>query len=112
MSDRSAMLSGECSPWPTKAALVRHLKNAGLNVYEGKYSVRVEDFSHFVFQQYGGDIAEPMIDADAESVETLLYEAKLISAALAAAGVRHRFEVYDGDDLLAGYLHYQWPAEA
>jgi len=26
--------------------------------------------------------------------------------------LKHRFEVYDGNDNLAGYFHHKWPAEA
>ena len=111
MMDTSAVLAGQCSPWPTKEALVRHLENGGLRVSQGRYSVRVEDCGHFVFQHLGGDIASPAIDADADGAEALQRDAKLVSVALAAAGVKHRFEVYDCNDALVAYLHFNWPAE-
>ncbi len=39
-------------------------------------------------------------------------DAQLVSSALAAADIRHRFEVYDGNNNLAAYVDYEWPAEA
>jgi hypothetical protein len=94
MTDPSVHIAGELAPWPLKERLVVILRDAGLNVRVGRYSVRVTDCSHFVFQSYGGDISEPSIDADADSVEEMMREGKLVSEALARAGVRHRFEVY------------------
>jgi hypothetical protein len=111
MIDTSAILSGQCSPWPTQEALVSYLENGGLRVNQGLYSVRVEDCSHFVFQHLGGDITSPTIDADAENAAILHQEAQWVSAALTAAGVKHRFEVYDYNDKLVAYLHFNWPAE-
>ena len=78
----------------------------------GCYSIRVEDCEHFSFEQYGGDLGDPVIDADAETAESLVRDAGLVSSALAAADLAHRFEVYDGNDNLAAYLHHKWPAEA
>ena len=109
MNDTSAVLAGQCSPWPTTEDLVRCLTLAGLAVNQGKYSVRVTDCSHFVFQHLGGDIAIPTIDADAENSDALLRDARLVSEALAAADVRHRFEIYDFKDQRVGYLHHNWP---
>ena len=85
------------------------LRDAGLRVVVGRYSIRVKDCSHFLFQEYGGDLGEPQIDADADSVPTMLQEGKLVSDALARAGIRHRFEIYDERGDLAGYLHHEWP---
>lgn len=85
------------------------LRNAGLQVYVGRYKVRVENCSHFVFQEYGGDLGEPSIDAEAETLDEMMRDAKLVSDALAEAGVRHRFGLYDGSDEMVGYFHYNWP---
>lgn len=38
----------------------------------------------------------------------LLSTARLASDALARAGVVYRFDLYDDDDELAGYLHHGW----
>ena len=85
------------------------LRDAGLTVAVGRYSVRVEDCSHFLFQNYGGDLGEPTIDADAESLEEMMRDGTLVSDALARAGIRHRFELYDAADAMVGYLHHDWP---
>jgi len=87
------------------------LRNGGLRIQVGRYSVRVEDCSHFVFQEYGGDLGDPSIDADTDTVDEMMREGRLVSDALARAGLKHRFEVYDDSDTLAGYLHYEWPSQ-
>jgi hypothetical protein len=89
--------------------MVDILRRAGLCVSVGRYSMRVEDCSHFVFQQYGGDRGPPVIDADADSLDAMLRDAGLVSRALAAAGVRHRFEMDNESNELLGYLHFEWP---
>ena len=110
-----AHLAGELDQWPTKDRLAKILREAGLRVVVGRYSVRIEDFSHFVFQEYGGDLGEPQLDADADSVEDMVRNARRVSEALARAGIRHQFEIYDDDaddpDAIDGYLHYEWPLQ-
>ena len=98
-----AMLAGELAAWPPMDGMAALLRSAGLAVTVGRYSIRVEGHSRFIFQQYGGDLGDPVIDAYAESVPELLSSARLVSEALARAGVVHRFEVYGDDDQLAGY---------
>ena len=112
MTDNSATLAGQCSPWPSKQLLVRYLREAGLDVIEGQYSIRVADCEHFVFQHYGNEVFEPLIEADAETAEALLRDAKRVSMALAVANVRHRFELYDGGDNLIANLQHDWGAES
>lgn len=109
MEDTEAVLSGECAPWPSKEALAAILQRAGLRVDVGPFSVRVKDCSHFVFQNYGGDITTPTIDADGDSAESLAREAAFVSQALKDADIRHRFEVYGPGDQLVAYLHHRWP---
>jgi hypothetical protein len=109
MNDTGARLSGECDPWPTKIAMASLLDGAGLRVYVGQYSVRVDDCDHFIFEEYGGDLGDPTISADAETAEAMITDAQLVSAALTAAKVRHRFEVYDENENLVCYLHHDWP---
>jgi hypothetical protein len=108
----SAHLAGQLATWPTKERLTAILGAAGLQVNVGRYSVRVEACSHFVFQEYGGDLGDPVIDADADTVEDLMREAGLVSEALGRVGVKHRFEIYDNNDNMAGYLHHEWPLPA
>ena len=85
------------------------LREAGLRIHVGRYSVRVKECDHFIFQEYGGGIGEPRIDADAESPEQMMRDARLVSNALARAEIVHRFEIYDATPKLAGYLHFKWP---
>ncbi|MBE7157693.1 MAG: hypothetical protein INR62_04540 [Rhodospirillales bacterium] len=102
-------IAGELQTWPARKQMATLLREAGLHVTVGRYSVRVDDCWHFVFQHYGGDLGHPSIDADAESLTELLREAGLVSAALAHADLVHRFELYDDLDVMVGYLHYCWP---
>jgi hypothetical protein len=108
MSD-GAHAYGDLSPWPTKERLAEILRDAGLKVYVGKYSVRVDQFSHFSFEHYGSDLGDPVLEADAESVSEILQNVNTISRALTAAGIVHRFEVYDESNAEIGYFHFGWP---
>lgn len=109
MTDTSVHIAGELSVWPTKDRMAEILREAGLRISVGLYSIRVEDCSHFVFQEYGGDLGDPVIETDADSAEDMLREGKLVSNALARAGIRHRFEIYDHHSNMVGYLHHDWP---
>ncbi|QSI76653.1 hypothetical protein [Niveibacterium microcysteis] len=109
MNEEFATLSGQLSSWPPKEELARVLTSAGLRVHIGRYSVRVEGCERSSFEQYGGDISQPCIVADAETTEKMITDSRLVSNALAAVGIRHRFEVYDGNDNLAAYFHHDWP---
>jgi hypothetical protein len=104
-----ASISGDLASWPTKVEMAAILSDAGLKVTVGRYSIRVDDCEHFVFQEYGGDLGDPSVDADANTVDDLVRDGRLVSDALSRAGVRHRFEVYDDHGKLAGYLHHEWP---
>jgi hypothetical protein len=109
MENAFIRIAGSLATWPDKDGMAAILRNAGLKVHVGRYSIRVDDCSHFVFQEYGGDIGEPSIDADADSLDEMMRDAKLVSDALARAGITHRFELYDEADNMVGYLHYNWP---
>ncbi len=109
MEDASVNIAGELSTWPDKDRMATILRNAGLRVYVGRYSIRVEDCARFVFQEYGGDLGDPSIDADAGSLEEMMRDGKLVSDALARAGIRHRFELYNAANEMVGYLHHDWP---
>lgn len=111
MHDKFATVAGELSNWPTKERLAQLLIAAGHQIYVGRYSIRVEDCEHFSFEQFAGDLGEPCIVADAETTDQMVRDAQRVSHALAAANLRHRFEVYDGMDILAAYFHHEWPEE-
>jgi hypothetical protein len=101
----SAHIAAEIANWPTKAGMVSILRDAGLTVTVGSYSIRVKNCSHIVFEEYGGDFGRPTIAADADTLEEMIRDGHLVSAALARADVAHRFEVYDEQKRLSGYLH-------
>jgi hypothetical protein len=85
------------------------LRAAGLRVHVGRYSIRIEDCGRFVFQQYGGDLGDPVIDAAADTVSDMLRDGQMVSDALSRSGIRHRFEIYDDGDSLVGYFHHLCP---
>jgi len=109
--DATIRLYGQIDDWPSKAEMARLLKSAGLSVYVGRYSIRLQDCEHFVFQEYGGDLGDPTIDVDASSLEIMLDDCGRVSAALASADIRHRFELHNDFDEIVGYLHHRWPRE-
>ncbi len=102
-------IAGQVSPWPSKSKMARILTNAGLKIRVGRYSIRIQSCEDFTFQEYGGDLGDPSIDAGADTLEAMLRDGGLVSGALAAANVRHRFEIYDDNDEMVGYLHHDWP---
>ena len=109
MGNTSVRIAGELSTWPDKDGMAAILRDAGLRVHVGRYSIRIENCSHFVFEEYGGDLGEPRINADAASLDEMLRDGKLVSDALARAKIQHRFELYDAANELVGYLHHDWP---
>ena len=102
-------LSGGIDGWPTQSQMVKIMRAAGFSVTVGRYSIRLDDCDHFIFQEYGGDLGEPQIDADANSLETMMRDAVRVSQALTDADIRHRFELYDDANKMVGYLHHDWP---
>ncbi len=104
-------IAGELESWPTMNEMAALLRSAGLAVIEGRYSLRLADFDHFILQQYGGDIGDPHIDFEHYSLDDMLRDSGRVSKIFAAANLRHRFEIYDDADQMIGYLHHDWPDE-
>ncbi len=111
LMDTEVRLLGQLEKWPSKTEMARLMEAAGFSVHIGQYSIRLRDCEHFVFQEYGGDLGDPQFDADASSLEKMLEDSGRVSAALSAAGIRHRFELYNDSDESIGYLHHRWPRE-
>ncbi|WP_417381272.1 hypothetical protein [Gimesia sp.] len=109
--DRSAWIAGELAEWPTKTVMAQLLKQAGLRVHVGQYSIQIEvgEGIGFSFVEYGGDLGDPAVCAEADTAEDLMCAAKRVSNVLTTAKLRHRFEIYDHRPTMAGYLHYNWP---
>jgi hypothetical protein len=114
MTETSAYVAGELGhPIPSMQRMASILREAGLQIHVGRYSIRVEDCSHFIFQDYGGDLGDPVIDADADTIDELIRDATLVSGALSKAAIKHRFEVYrHASDEMVAYFHYDWPITA
>ena len=113
LNDDFATLAGELSVWPAKAEMAEILRTAGLHIDVGRHAIRVDACENFSFQHFAdapGDLDTPCVVASAETVESLLRDAQRVSRALAAANIRHRFEIHDGHDTLAAYVHHDWPA--
>lgn len=53
--------------------------------------------------------AEYQAAGDAVDADAFHALVRALSAALAGMDVRHRLEVYDGDDVLVAYFHHLWP---
>ena len=102
-------VAGELDRWPSKRQMASLLRKAGFQVLVGSYSIRLQDCEHFCFQEYGGDLDDPQIDADASSAEELIRDTTRVSIAVLANHIRHRVEIYDDNDHLIDYLHHEWP---
>ncbi len=106
MSETGAYLLGDVD-WPQpKERMAAILRRSGLSVTVGSYALTVDDCSSFRFQEYGGDLGDPQIEAGAGSVEKMVADARLVSGALAQADVAHCFEVHDGDDRVVAMLEH------
>jgi hypothetical protein len=109
--DTTIRLYGQLDGWPSKLEMAKLLKAAGLSVHVGEYSIRILDCEHFVFQEYGGDLGDPQFDADASILERMIEDGRRVSAALSAANIRHRFELYNESDEVVGFLNHEWPSQ-
>ncbi|WDQ18625.1 hypothetical protein [Rhodopirellula sp. P2] len=87
------------------------LRSGGLAVSEGRYSLRLTDFDHFVFQEYGGDLGDPHIEFEHYSLDDMLRDAGRVSQILADANLQHCFEIYNDSEEKIGYIHHDWPEE-
>ena len=111
MHDDAPGFAGELDPWPSKPALAAIFRADGYQLHEGRYSIRLEDFQHFEFRELGGNLGPGTITAENPSAEALTAFARRVSATLAHAGIKHRFEIYSPDDDLIAYLHHDWPQD-
>ncbi len=107
MDSDYAIMYGDLSSWPTKEEMAAMFKKAGLNINVGNYAIRINDCSHFVFREFGGDMEKPCITADAESVEEMLKDTSLVSDVLAQNNIEHSFEVCDENDDLVQKFEFK-----
>lgn len=111
-TDTDATLTGTCDPWPSKAELLNAIQASGFRVVSTEFSIRVSGSGSIVFRHLVGDVCPPAIDGDASTTTELFRDAAVVSSALAAAGIRHRLEIYDDEQNCAGCFHHQWPSAA
>ncbi len=111
MNDEYALLSASISKWPSKTELANMFKLDGFAITEGTYSIRLNDFDHFVFRELSHDSSTGCITADHKSSEELVAFSGRVSKTLAKSGVRHRFEVYSEKEELVSYMHHDWPKD-
>ena len=109
METTFATLAAEIYKWPSKPELVQIFKSHNYRVTEGRHSVRLDDYDHFVFRELGGELGSGCISADHKSTQELIIISGHVSQTLAQADVRHRFEVYSEEAKLAAYIHHDWP---
>jgi hypothetical protein len=117
MTDHWAQLAGEIHTGLNRKALAARLVAAGFRAevreschYEGGRYVRVYEAADFTLERVAS--GEYLARGDAESAELMSEAAARVSDALTGLGIRHRFEVYDGQSELVHYLHHLWPQAA
>ncbi|MGB0901416.1 hypothetical protein [Halocynthiibacter sp.] len=109
MNDEYAVVAGQIENCPSKDELAQVLLSAGYEAYVGRYSIRLEEFDRFSFQELGSDPRTPYIDANHRNVSELIAFSQRVSRTLADAHIKHVFEIYDANEELAAYLHHNWP---
>ncbi|MEP7340998.1 MAG: hypothetical protein ABI977_24920 [Acidobacteriota bacterium] len=94
--------------------LLAALKNAGLNaeIHEpdqdksGQYISLQDEAAQVTFEQAK---EEYLVGGEAGGVSELQALAEKVSGVLAAAQLKHRFELYADEDSLVAYFHHDWP---
>jgi hypothetical protein len=77
--------------------------------YQGGRYIRVTDVGDFKLERISSN--EYLARADMETVEQLLSAALRTSDILTSQRIKHGFELYDEQEKLVYYLHYQWPRD-
>jgi hypothetical protein len=111
MNDEYPGFAGELENWPSNSTLAEIFRSEGYLVTEGKYSVSLDDFSHFVFRELGSELGSGTITAESDSTEDLIAFSHRVSRTLANAGIKHRFEIYSEADDLIAYIDHDWPKD-
>ena len=103
--DTSATVVGVLPSVSSVAEVRKLLEACGLTPSTGDtHHVSVRECSYFVFRETGKN--EFLLGGDAESLEQMLKETELVSAALVRNKVPHSFEVYDSTDNLTREFLY------
>ena len=105
--DEDVSVVGEIDSGLPRADLSRLLAGAGLVVEPSAYALRLRlggERVEFTRDEVGYILCSGF---DTPESRALLPE---FSAALGRLGLRHRFEICEGDDLV-GYQHHDWPLD-
>lgn len=114
MVERGPHLAGEivADMSLNRLAAILQAGNLPANVREsshyvgGRY-IRINRDTDFSFEEIAQ--GEFLARADADDGQQLFRTATCISQVLTEHGIRHRFEIYDGNSTLVEYVHYLWP---
>ena len=104
--DLSAVTYGQLGFRTAPADLASLLTEHGVNASWNKFCVEVNDCSHFKFEFTNGHAA---LDADADTLEQMIADARMVSDALTSAGIKHQFSVHDHHEELITHFHHEWP---
>jgi hypothetical protein len=112
-SDR-AQLNGELDSGANLSRIADKVRPTGMSIQiresthytEGRYLLVEMDNVEFRFERISS--TECLVSGESDRVDQLSEAAIRLSQTFAASDVRHRFEIYDGDNRLLGYLHHRW----
>lgn len=107
MSDADVSVDGEIDSALPRKDLLRVLADAGLATEDSAYALRLRLAGERV--EFTRDDVGYILCSGFDTPES---RAQLpeFSAALGRLDLRHRFEIYEGDDLV-DYLHHAWALE-
>ncbi len=107
MSDADVSVDGEIDSALPRKDLLRVLADAGLATEDSAYALRLRIAGERV--EFTRDDVGYILCSGFDTPES---RAQLpeFSAALGRLDLRHRFEIYEGDDLV-DYLHHAWALE-
>jgi hypothetical protein len=112
--DNDPCLSGQVITPLEITELLAEFQRAGLDAeirYSSFYEIgcylRVQDEkSALIFEKIEPE--EYLVHGDADSLKELIALARSVSQMLCQSELRHRFELYDSQDQLVDYVHFNW----
>ena len=107
MSDADVSVDGEIDSALPRKDLLRVLADAGLATEDSAYALRLRLAGERV--EFTRDDVGYILCSGFDTPESRAHLPEF-SAALGRLDLRHRFEIYEGDDLV-DYLHHSWALE-
>jgi hypothetical protein len=99
---------GACSGWPEQDEMADLLVRHGLAVTKGAFTIKATDCELFTFEDWTPE-GEWTLEGTAARPEVLARDARLVSATLTKAAIRHWLGIFDGVQTQVDYLHFDWP---